>query len=66
MRWITAIGLLFDIAGVILIFWSSKKAKSPSLYDALKYGIFERTAGWGLGLILIGFLFQLAGAILSK
>ncbi|MFX0198209.1 MAG: hypothetical protein ACFFCW_18990 [Candidatus Hodarchaeota archaeon] len=66
MKWLTAVGLLFDIAGVILIFWSSKKAKSPGLSDALRYGIFEKTATWGLGVILIGFVFQLVGAIWPK
>lgn len=61
---LTPVGLILDIVGVILIFWSTKKAESPDLSVAFNYWAFQEKAKWGLGLVLAGFLFQLGGAIL--
>ena len=66
MRWLTAIGLIIDILGVYIIFWGSKKTKSPNLPDAYRYWEFEKKVKWGLGLVILGFLFQFAGAIWPK
>ena len=66
MRWLTAIGLIIDILGVCIIFWGSKKTKSPNLSDAYRYSEFKKKVNWGLGLVVMGFLFQLIGAIWSK
>ena len=66
MKGLTVIGLVADIIGVVLIFWGSKKTESPPYTDATKYWIFQRKVKWGLGLVGVGFLFQLAGAVWSK
>lgn len=66
MKWLSAIGLVADIVGVVLIFWASKKSESPAYADAIRYWIFDKKVKWGLGLVIIGFLFQLAGAVWSK
>jgi len=66
MKGLTAIGLAADIIGVVLIFWASKKTESPPYADAIRYRIFDKKVRWGLGLVIIGFLFQLAGAVWSK
>jgi len=66
MKGLTAIGLVADIRGVVLIFWASKKTKSPPYADATQYWIFDKKVKWGLGLVIMGFLFQLAGAIWPK
>ncbi len=66
MRGLNAIGLVADIIGVVLIFLAPKKSESPPYADAIRYWIFDKKVKWGLGLVIIGFLFQLAGTVWSK
>lgn len=42
MKGLTAIGLMADIVGVVLIFWASEKTKSPPYADAIRYWIFDK------------------------
>jgi hypothetical protein len=79
MAWLTGLGLVFDIAGALLLAWpliepekwaaahyekaSAEKKAPPARVQFLREGSYAR---WGLFLVIVGFIFQLAGSLLSK
>jgi len=76
MKWISSLGLLFDIIGVLIIFFNGIHPKVPinpkvvfggtrdPKYKKQKMKV-EIYAYIGLGLILIGFILQLIGSIIN-
>ena len=79
VAWLTGLGLLFDIAGAVVLAWplvepeewaaaadlkaSAEQNQPPARMQILREG---RCARWGLGLLIVGFALQLAGSLLSK
>jgi hypothetical protein len=79
IAWITGLGLVFDILGAAVLVWplivpenwaaahdekaSAKKKVPPARIQFLREGSCAR---WGLFLLIVGFIFQLVGALRSK
>lgn len=79
VAWVTGLGLLFDVVGATVLAWplmepekwasaadekASQKQRVPAAW--IQFLRERRCAGWGLGLLIVGFILQLVGSLLKR